>query len=168
MHVIRLDDGTPVRVRPIRPGDKAKLAAGLTRLSETSRQKRFLGPKPKLTSAELRYLTEVDGHDHFAVVGVTPNTGDIVASARWVRLAEDPQAAEAAIVVCDDLQGKGLGKQLARMLADAARLHGVRRIHATMLADNPPALALMRVIAERLSDGGYESGTHEVVATLAA
>jgi RimJ/RimL family protein N-acetyltransferase len=168
MNLTRLDDGSAVLVRPIAPTDKAKLAAGLTRLSETSRQRRFLGPKPRLTTAELRYLTEVDGHDHFAVVAVTPETGDIVASARWVRILGDPEAAEAAIVVCDALQGKGLGKQLARMLADAARLEGIERIHATMLSDNPPALALMRVIAARLSDGGHDHGTHEVVAELAA
>src|SRR4051794_20776351 len=168
MNAIRLEDGTEVLVRPIRATDKARLAAGLTRLSETSRQKRFLGPKPRLTTAELRYLTEVDGHDHFAVVAVTPADGEIVASARWVRLPPDPQAAEAAVVVCDALQGKGLGKQLARMLADAASLEGIRRIHATMLSDNPPAMALMRVIAARLSDGGHQQGMHEVVAELAA
>ncbi len=168
MNVVRLEDGTTLLVRPIEASDKAMLAAGLTRLSETSRQRRFLGPKPRLTAAELRYLTEVDGHDHHAVVAVTPDDGGIVASARWVRLRTDPAAAEAAIVVCDALQNKGLGKQLARMLADAARDEGVRRIHATMLADNPPALALMRVIAARLRDGGYDHGTHEVVAELAA
>src|SRR4051795_5893198 len=121
MNAIRLDDGTEVFVRPIRATDKARLAAGLTRLSETSRQQRFLGPKPRLTTAELRYLTEVDGHDHYAVVAVDPHTNDLVASARWVRLPSDPQAAEAAVVVCDELQGKGLGKNVARMLADAAR-----------------------------------------------
>lgn len=168
MNAIRLEDGTELLVRPIRATDKARLAAGLTRLSETSRQKRFLGPKPRLTSAELRYLTEVDGHDHYAIVAVFPGTDDIVASARWVRLRTDPLAAEAAVVVCDDLQGRGLGKQLARMLADAARVEGIRRIHATMLSDNPPALALMRVIADRLSDGGHEHGVHELVAELAA
>lgn len=168
MKTLRLEDGTALLIRPIRATDKALLAAGLTRLSETSRQRRFLGPKPILTSAELRYLTEVDGHDHYAVVAVTPGSGEIVASARWVRLTSDPEAAEAAVVVCDDLQGRGLGKELARMLADAARVKGIRRIHATMLSDNPPALALMRVIAERLSDGGHDRGTHEVVAELAA
>jgi acetyltransferase len=168
MKTLRLEDGTVLLIRPIRATDKALLAAGLTRLSETSRQRRFLGPKPRLSSAELRYLTEVDGHDHYAVVAVTPDAGDIVASARWVRLPSDPEAAEAAIVVCDDLQGRGLGKELARMLADAARVEGIRRIHATMLSDNPPALALMRVIAARLSDGGHDRGTHEVVAELAA
>jgi acetyltransferase len=164
--VVQLRDGTELLVRAIQPADKALLAAGLTKLSETSVQRRFLGPKPKLTGAELRYLTEVDGHDHYAIVAVAQ--GEIVASARWVRLADDPQAAEAAIVVCDALQGKGLGKALARLLADAARAHGVMRIHATMLSDNPPALALMRVIAARLSDGGHVSGVHEVVAELAA
>jgi RimJ/RimL family protein N-acetyltransferase len=163
---VQLSDGTEVTIRPIRPADKALLAAGLTRLSDTSIQRRFLGPKPKLTGAELRYLTEVDGHDHFAIVAELG--GQIVASARWVRLHEDPEAAEAAVVVCDALQGKGLGKHLARLLADAARDHGIRRIHATMLSDNPPALALMRVIAERLSDGGHMQGVHEVVADLPA
>jgi GNAT superfamily N-acetyltransferase len=166
---VQLADGTILEVRAIQPSDKARLAAGLTKLSETSVQRRFLGPKPKLTGGELRYLTEVDGHDHFAIVAVAPQwNGDIVASARWVRLAGDPQAAEAAVVVCDDLQGKGLGKILARMLADAARAHGITRIHATMLSANPPALALMAVIAERLSDGGHASGVHEVVAELGA
>ena len=167
--VVQLADGTSLEIRPIRPSDKALLAAGLTKLSETSIQRRFLGPKPKLSAAELRYLTEVDGFDHYAIVAAAPQwDGDIVASARWVRLAGDPFAAEAAIVVCDDLQGKGLGKLLARMLADAARDRGIRRIHATMLSDNPPALALMRVIAGRLSDGGHVGGAHEVVAELAA
>ena len=167
--VIELKDGTELFIRPIQPADKERLATGLTKLSETSVQKRFLGPKPKLTAAELRYLTEVDGFDHYAIVATAPQwNGDIVASARWVRLEDDPFAAEAAIVVCDDLQGKGLGKVLARMLADAARERGIRRIHATMLSDNPPALALMRVIAARLSDGGHVGGAHEVVAELAA
>jgi GNAT superfamily N-acetyltransferase len=167
--VVELIDGTELLIRPIQPDDKARLAAGLTKLSETSVQRRFLGPKPRLTAAELRYLTEVDGHDHFAIVAVAPQWHcDIVASARWVRLADDPAAAEAAIVVCDALQGKGLGKALARMLADAARLNGIERIRATMLSDNPPALALMRVIAARLSDGGHSYGVHEVVAELAA
>src|SRR3954447_10799365 len=129
MNAIRLEDGTELLVRPIRPTDKARLAAGLTRLSETSRQKRFLGPKPKLTQSELRYLTEVDGHDHYAVVATDPADGDIVAVARWVRLKTDPESAEAAVVVCDALQGKGLGRTLARMLADAAVAEGVRRIH---------------------------------------
>ena len=166
---VQLADGTELVIRPIRPSDKALLAAGLTRLSATTIQRRFLAPKRRFTGAELRYLTEVDGRDHHAIVAVTPGwDGDVVAVARWVRLVGDPVAADAAIVVCDALQGRGLGKLLARMLADAARARGVRRIHATMYLDNAPALALMRVIAERLRDGDHGHGVHEVVAELAA
>src|SRR5439155_13541866 len=39
-----LRDGTPVLIRPIRPGDKALLVDGFARLSEESRLRRFLSP----------------------------------------------------------------------------------------------------------------------------
>jgi RimJ/RimL family protein N-acetyltransferase len=166
--IVRLNDGTALLVRPIRPTDKSRLAAGLDHLSERSRERRFLGPKPRLARRELRYLTEVDRHDHYAIVALAPGTDYIVAAARYVRDREDRSAAEAAVVVMDNLQGKGLGKQLARMLADAALENGIREIHATMLSDNLPALALMRVISACLRDGGHHMGQHEVVAELAA
>src|SRR5215212_7941991 len=152
-------------IREIRADDKEQLAAGYARLSERSRLRRFLSPKPRLTSSDLRYLTEVDGINHFAIVATIGE--DIVGVARWVRLHDDPEEAEAAIVVGDPHQGKGIGKMLARELADGARARGIRRIRASILSDNPPAHALMRVIGERLTDGGHEQGVHEVVAELA-
>ena len=161
-----LTDGTEITLREIRPDDKALLAAGHARLSEQSQLRRFLAPKPRLTSSDLRYLTEVDGVNHYAVVAL--HGGHIVGVARWVRLVDDPTIAEAAVVVGDHLQGRGLGKLLARQLADAARSRGITRIRASMLSDNPPAMALMRVIGERLTDGGHDHGVHELVAELAA
>jgi RimJ/RimL family protein N-acetyltransferase len=153
-------------IREIRADDKELLAAGYARLSERSRLRRFLAPKPRLTKSDLRYLTEVDGVNHFAIVATVGD--DIIGVASWVRLFDDAETAEAAIVVGDAFQGKGLGKQLARELADAARARGIRRIRASILSDNPPAHALMRVIGERLTDGGHDHGVHEVVAELAA
>jgi RimJ/RimL family protein N-acetyltransferase len=165
--IARLSDGTEVRLREIRASDKALLAAGHARLSEESRLRRFLGSKPRLTPSDLRYLTEVDGVNHYALVAVLGDR-DIVAVARWVRLQDEPDAAEAAVVVGDPLQGKGLGKILARELADAARTRGISRIRASILSENPPAMALMKVIGDRLTDGGHDHGVHEVVAELAA
>jgi RimJ/RimL family protein N-acetyltransferase len=161
-----LTDGTEVAIREIRADDKLSLAAAHARLSERSQLRRFLGPKPKLTASDLRYLTEVDGVNHYAVVALIG--GHIVGVARWVRRVDDESSAEAAVVVGDPLQGKGLGKILARNLADAARGRGIRRITASMLSDNPPAMALMKVIGERLTDGGHDHGVHELVAELAA
>jgi RimJ/RimL family protein N-acetyltransferase len=162
----QLTDGTRVLIREIRASDKDLLAAGHARLSERSRLRRFLGSKPKLTSSDLRYLTEVDGVNHFAVVALA--AGEIVGVARWVRLVDHPDEAEVAVVVGDPLQGKGLGKILARNLADTAGARGIRRVRASILSDNPPAMALMALIAGRLTDGGHHGGVHEVVGELAA
>src|SRR5437762_509563 len=116
----RLADGTRVVIRRIQPGDKRMLARGLELLSEETRQRRFLSAKPRLTNAELRYLTEVDGQAHVALVAVLADRLDhVVAVARYVRLPDDPATADAAIVVGDPWQRQGLGRRLAIMLADA-------------------------------------------------
>ena len=162
-----LNDDTIVFIREIRSTDKANLARGLEGMSEESRYKRFLGPKPSLSEAELRYLTEVDGHDHHALVAVSAGQEEqIVAVARYVRLPDDPLAAEAAITVCDDVQGKGLGSLLARRISDAARENGIERITATIASDNRPALALMRQIDARLAGAPVGSSVTELVAQL--
>jgi GNAT superfamily N-acetyltransferase len=168
--ITQLTDGPEVLIREIQGSDKEMLAAGHARLSERSRLRRFLAPKPRLTASDLRYLTEVDGIDHYAVVAVLNGHAECVIAgvARWVRLVGDPTSAEAAVVVADDLQGKGLGRVLGLNLADAARARGIHRIRATVLSDNPPAMALMRVIGERLTDGGHDHGVRELVAELAA
>ena len=166
--LVRLQDGLRVVIREIRPTDRELLERSRGRFSDESMRRRFLGPKPRLTTSELRYLTEVDGYDHFAVVAVPLDDLDtIVGVARWVRLTDDPTAAEAAIIVADELQGRGLGKRLAHELADAARDRGIRRFTASMLTDNTAALALMRTLSDRL-DSHYEEGYREVVSELAA
>jgi RimJ/RimL family protein N-acetyltransferase len=163
----RLSDNTLLFIREIRADDKQRLADGLANLSEESVRKRFLGSKPTLSTAELRYLTEVDGHDHYAIVAMPDGEDEqISAVARFVRLDDDPRAAEAAIVVCDSLQGKGLGALLARRLSDAARERGIDRLTATISSENRPALRLMHKIDERLSAGPVGSSVTELVAQL--
>src|SRR2546423_14278011 len=98
----RLSDGTRVVIRRIRPGDKAMLAKGLELLSEETRRRRFLGAKPRLNAGELRYLTEVDGEAHHALIAVLADRLDhVVAGARYVRVPGDPPTADAAIAVGD-------------------------------------------------------------------
>jgi protein lysine acetyltransferase len=156
--LIQLHDGVEVEIRPIRPDDKALLADGMVRLSERSARQRFLVLKTKLSSEELRYLTEIDFRDHVAVVAVLADRPDVlVGVGRWVRVVGDPEVAEIAFVVSDELQGRGVGTAIAERLADLARERGVRRFVATMLPDNPAAHRLFaRVAAERevTADGG--------------
>jgi RimJ/RimL family protein N-acetyltransferase len=162
-----LPDGTRVRIRPIVPADKPRLAAAFAQLSDESIRRRFLAAKPSLSAAELRYLTEVDGVEHLALVAVLDDDPDRIAGvARCVRLEPGVATAEFAIVVGDELQGHGLGGVLGRALADAACAVGIRRFAATTLADNAAVQHLLEAFGGRVEQGVQRGGVREVVAEL--
>jgi RimJ/RimL family protein N-acetyltransferase len=168
LHPYRLADGTQVVLRPVRAADKRLLREAFARLSPESARMRFLGPKARLTTSELRYLTEVDGLDHVAVVAVLAHAPThVVAVGRFVRLPEDPQTAEVAIVVGDPWQRQGVGRHLGLALADLARERGVRRFVATMLSDNVASHRLFGAISDRLSTR-HDGAIDELCAELAA
>jgi RimJ/RimL family protein N-acetyltransferase len=166
----RLPDGAVVLIRPIRPDDKALLADGLRRLSPQSAQRRFLTPKRSFSRAELRYLTEVDGRDHVALVVeyLADPVRRLIAVGRFVRLQDDPEAADVAFTVADDWQGRGVGSLLGEKLAAEARLLGIRRFTATMASDNVPAHRLMAKLTAQLEQHHAGGGVDEVVLDLAA
>ena len=134
-----LRDGHPVTLRALRASDKELLRHGFERLSPTSRYRRFLAPKSKLSDAELTYLTELDGLNHFAIAAVATDSDgleDGLGVARFVRSKVDAHVAEAAITVIDDWQNKGLGTLLLLRLVAAARERGIERFESSALADN--------------------------------
>ncbi|MGH2744389.1 MAG: GNAT family N-acetyltransferase [Thermoleophilaceae bacterium] len=166
----RLPDGALILIRPIRADDKRMLEDGLRHLSDESVQRRFLTLKRSFSRTELRYLTEVNGRDHVALVAEFP--GDpvrrLIAVARFVRLAGDPSAAEVAIVVADDWQRRGVGSLLAEQLAGEARRAGIGRFTATMASDNVAAHRLMRKLTTHLERRHTGHGVSELVLDLAA
>src|SRR6516162_3980835 len=131
-----LHDGSAVLIRQVRSTDAALLADGFARLSPRSRRTRFLGAKTTLSEAELRYFTEIDHHDHEAIGALSAADGRGVGIARYVRDADDPQAAEIAVTVVDDWQGRGLGTELLSRLSDRARHAGIARFTALVSAEN--------------------------------
>jgi RimJ/RimL family protein N-acetyltransferase len=92
----------------------------------------------------------------------------LIAVARFVRLHDDPDAAEVAIVVADDWQRRGLGSALAAELAASARELGIRRFTATMASDNVPAHRLLEKLTYHLDETHTGAGVSEVVFELAA
>ena len=156
-------------IRPIRPDDKARLAEGLRRLSAESARRRFLAAKPRLSTFELRYFTEVDGHDHIALVATLADAPErLIAVARCVRLDDRPDTAEMAIVVGDPWQGLGLGRHLTNLLAAEARRQGIRAFSATLLAENEPAIRLLRSVDAHGLQTRWAGGLREVELDLAA
>ncbi len=156
---VTLRDGSIVRLRPVRPEDKPLFLEAWERLSPRSRYRRFLAAKDRLTPAELRYLTEVDGENHVAIVALhgPPGRERGVGVARFVRLPGRPGAAEAALAVTDDFQNRGLGALLADRLARAARRRGIRRAVCEVLPGNEPVRKLLRRtfprVVERTEEG---------------
>ena len=164
-----LADGTPALIRPIEPADGPAVAKAFSLLSDETRQKRFLGPKPRLSASELRYFTEVDGCDHFALIAVHGERPEwVLGVGRFVRDRERPDTAEFAIVVGDAYQRQGLGHELSSRLVDAARPRGVRHFTAWTLSDNLAAERLIQSMSQRLSYVGRGPGTREVILGLAA
>jgi GNAT superfamily N-acetyltransferase len=165
MALVTLRDGSEVEVRAIRPGDAGALLEAFDRLSPESRYRRFLAPMAELRPSMVRYLTEVDHRTHEAIVALDARTGEGLGVARFVRLADRPGTAEAAVTVVDDAQGRGIGTLLLDVLAARARQVGVERFSALMLARNDD----MRDMLERLGPTevvGQEAGTIEIEAEL--
>jgi RimJ/RimL family protein N-acetyltransferase len=164
---VALRDGSRVDIRPIRATDKARLRAGFERLSAQSRQRRFLVAMPRLSPRLVRYLTEVDHHDHEALVAVGAGDGEPIGVARYVRSENDAQVAEVAVAVADRWHGRGAATELLRRLAQRAREEGIARFTATCLADNDDALELFEELgATRVTRPG--SGLVEAQVELSA
>jgi GNAT superfamily N-acetyltransferase len=154
-HRLTLRDGSEAVVRPIRADDKEALLAGFERLSDESRYRRFLTPMQTLSPSMLRYLTEVDHHDHEALVAFEPDSRTAIGVARFVRTGD--QEAEAAVTVVDDWQGRGLGTALTSMLAERALDEGIDMFVALMLAGNQDMRDLFESVGEvrtTAHDGG--------------
>jgi GNAT superfamily N-acetyltransferase len=128
-------------VRPIEPSDKEAISGAFERLSEQSRYQRFLTSIDELGEAQLRYLTEVDHHDHEALIAFDSQSGDAVGVGRFVR--QQPSSAEAAVTVIDDWQGRGLGTALCNLIAERAREEGITRFEALLLAENREMLDVL-------------------------
>jgi RimJ/RimL family protein N-acetyltransferase len=139
-----LRDGSQVLIRPVRSTDAALIAEAFARLSERSRRLRFLGKKDELTAAELRYYADVDHHDHEALGTLDPADGRLAGVARFVRDADDRQAADIALTIADDWQGRGLGTELLARLSQRAREEGICRFTAVVASENVPMGMLLR------------------------
>lgn len=147
-----LDDGMRVRVRTVRPDDKAFFVQGFAALSAESRHRRCLTAKSALTKQDLKFLTEFDGHEHYALGCVLLNDQghelEGLAGARYVRFADDASVAEMAITVVDNWQHRGIGKMLLEQLCEAAAARGVERFRCYILRENTDMRRLIEHVAE--------------------
>ena len=133
----------------IRPSDEPALRAWFDRISPESRYQRFHSHVTKLTDAQWRYLTHVDGVNHVALVARL--AGKPVGVGRLI-LREG--AAEIAFLVDDDHQRCGIGSILRDHLLDIARERGIYRLQAHVLPSNIAMRRLFDLPDLAVSDRG--------------
>lgn len=152
---VTLSDGTPARFRWLRPEDAGALREGFSHLSPESIRMRFHAARGALRDGELHYLTHCDQENHLAICAMTlvpsehgaPAEGEGLAVARCVRLKDEPNVAESAIVVSDRAQRKGLGRRLLVHLARAAMERGIDTFRCEVLEENEGVRKLLATLA---------------------
>ena len=159
--VVKPKRGPALLVRPLRDGDVDTVAAMFGRLGEQSRRARFLGPKPRLSTADLEQLASADPN-HLVLVAYAEGDPRPAAIARLVRSGP---SAEIAFEVADELQDRGIGSALTAELVADARAAGITEITALVASDNPAALALLRRIL-KVIDVRFEGPELSVRAAL--
>jgi acetyltransferase len=143
---IRLADGPPYLLRPIRPEDEPALIAAFHRLSPESVRLRFFAPVKELSHENAVRLTQLDYDRQMALVLAEHGPAGLAEIYAVVRIGADPDndKAEFAIVVGDDMAGKGIGTLLMGRLIDYARRRGLNEIFGHVLSENHRMLSLCR------------------------
>ena len=162
-----LPGGQQVWIRSIGTDDADALRAAFQRLSLHSRYHRFHSGVPQLSDVMVRVLTTVDHVDREALVAVpAEGSNELVGVVRYVRDPTEPTAADLAVTVADQWQGRGLGALLMRELTARAIDNGIEHFTVDMLADNLPIQALVRTAGgvRVTSDGSVVSARVPILA----
>ena len=139
-----LKNGVSVKIRAIRPADKAGIVDAFGKLDPESFYTRFFRAKGSLSDQELKAATEVDFENVVALVVTVESGGKetIVGGGRYVSAAFDLSIAEIALVVEEDYHGLGIAGCILKHLARIAREKGVGQFEAEVLPQNKAMLAV--------------------------
>ncbi len=158
--VVELKSGEEIFIRPLRLTDESLMRDMFYSLSEDAVYHRFFRFMKSMPHKQVQQFLKIDYEADLAIAAVRGKEPDapILGVGRY-SLDRQTNMAEAAFVVRDDMQGKGVGTALMRALAEAAQAKGVRGFTAMVMTDNH---RMMRVfhkffpkVQSRVEDGTY-------------
>lgn len=168
---VQLADGRSVIVRPVLPQDAAGQQSLLDAMSADSRRMRFHGAVTQLPASMLHHMTAIDYEQQVALIAealVDHDTTELIADARYVLHAAQPDRGEFAIAVADAWHGVGLGRVLLTKLAEHACRHGVRQLDGSVLLGNRAMLGMMEQLGAQFHVDPDDSSVIRVSLTCAA
>jgi len=155
-----IKEGRRVFLRPLKLTDETLLREMFYKLSSESVHYRFFRMIKAMPHEKLQEFLRVDYDADMALVALTKSTedGQIVGIAHYGKDART-NFADAAFLVRDDWQAKGIGTLLMNRLVDAARERGIAGFTADVLADNHGMLRVFHKcgypVESELEDGAY-------------
>lgn len=149
-----LDDGTPILVRPVEAQDASRLKEGFRNLSRLARRRRFMPEdQAELDEEQLRLLVSGNQIDNvvWGAANIEKPDEPGIGIARYSRINGDRSAADVAIVIADDYQGRGTGFVLQACLHISAWNNGIRKFNYDVLSDNDRVIKHLKLLGGKLT-----------------
>jgi acetyl coenzyme A synthetase (ADP forming)-like protein len=136
-----LHDGSTVRLRPVRAGDREALQGLFERLGDESRAFRFFSGAVDLERAAI-VLADVDYGERYGLLATRGAEERVVGHGLYVGGGGD--RAEVAFAIDEEMQGRGLGTILLAHLAEVAHENGIPIFVAEVLPQNHRMIEVFR------------------------
>ncbi len=160
---IKLQDGTAILVRPVRPEDEPLYGPFFAAVTPADLRLRFFAPVKEFSHAFIARFTQIDYARAMAFIAIEEATGAMLGVVR-LHADADYASGEYAILVRSDLKGRGLGWQLMQFIIEYARAEGIRSIHGQVLQENTTMLDMCRELGFQIMSDPQEPSC--IVATL--
>ncbi len=164
---IRLNDGSVLLMRAIRPDDAERERAFVAAMSDASRYSRFQHSVAALSPEMIARFTQLDYSREMALVALDVGADKIAGVCRYFP-NPDWVSVEFAIAVADAWHARGLGRELMKSLIVCAREAGYQEMIGTVLPSNQGMLRLAEDLGFVTATTGESDGNVRVVLRLVA
>lgn len=154
--------GMEILLRPVKISDEPLLKDFFYSLSDQSLYRRFVSLRVDMPHDRLQAYVVIDYSKEMVILAILrQGEREIVAGVGQYIIDERVHTAEAAFVIRDDLQNRGIGTELLAYLTQLAKRQGLNGFTAAVLAENKPMMHLF-------DEAGFdvekhlESGTFEL------
>jgi len=151
-HAVTLKDGSKVLIRRAGPEDFQMLFSMFSSLSDDTMFRRFLRSQKKLTKTDAEEMLRLDDRNVTSLIAVLAkdHREQAVGEARYVT---DPagRLAEAAVVIADEWQNRGLGTALFSDLIAEAKRQGLSKMFAYFDVENKSIIRVGQKVGFKLA-----------------
>ena len=162
---VKLLDGTPVLIRPLKIEDAALYPDFLKEVTGEDLRLRFFAAMREVSPALIDKLIHYDPKRAMAFIAIEEETGRMLGV---VRLHDDTDGenAEFAILVRSHLKGHGLGWLMMKHMISYAKEKGLKNVSGQVLEENATMLTMCAELGFHFADEASEPGVKAVILPL--